>query len=336
MCIFYYITFCEMRNMKRKRFLGLIAVLVVMMTVCVSCLAGCGIRKPIIGILKFGNHESLNNCYEGIIQGLKEGLRDEFDDYDVEMLDSNFDSSVGIANANALATRVPVIVGAIATPSAMAATITSNGRFPVVFSAVSDPYSEDVALDQYDYVTGTRDLLDFDGQLDVIEHFIPTVKKIGVLRCTQEQNSASQLEVLTEKAELRGITVECVTVGYTNEIPMAIDTLLSRGVDCITNLNDNTIVGALDMLIEKANAKNIPVFGSEIEQVKNGCLASASLDYVELGRITGLMMSDIILGNKKTSDIDFKVIDDSFNCYNSSQYERFGMTADLVGYEKVV
>ena len=31
----------------------------------------------------------------------------------------------------------------------------------------------------------------------------------------------------------------------------------------------------------------IPVYGSEIEQVKKGCVASAGIDYVELGKMAG-------------------------------------------------
>ena len=43
------------------------------------------------------------------------------------------------------------------------------------------------------------------------------------------------------------------------------------------------------MILDKAAAKNIPVFGSEIEQVKIGCLAAMGLDYIELGKQTGKM-----------------------------------------------
>lgn len=42
----------------------------------------------------------------------------------------------------------------------------------------------------------------------------------------------------------------------------------------MTNLTDNTVVASLPVILDKANAKNIPVFGSEIEQVKIGCLGS--------------------------------------------------------------
>lgn len=320
--------------MKKNRMFLVIVTIIVLAAALAIGLSGCADSKPVIGILKFGNHESLNNCQEGIIEGLKEGLGDKFDDYKIDVLDSNFDSSASLANANALASKSPVVIGAIATPSALAAHTAANGRFPVVFSAVSDPYAPEVALDKKDNITGTQDLLDFDTQLDIIQEFLPGVKSIGVLRCTQEDNSKSQLATLKQKAADRGIKVESVEFNLSNEIPTSIDTLLSKDIDCITNLTDNTVVGSLSMIIDKANAQNIPVFGSEIEQVAKGCIASASLDYVELGRITGLMISDIILG-KKTSDIPIKTIEESFKCYNSKVAAEFGIDIDFSEYDDV-
>ena len=64
-------------------------------------------------------------------------------------------------------------------------------------------------------------------------------------------------------------------------------------MDVISNLTDNTVVSALQY-IKKAFSKNIPVFGSEVEQVKIGCLAAMGLDYYELGIQTGKMAAKIL------------------------------------------
>ena len=85
--------------------------------------------------------------------------------------------------------------------------------------------------------------------------------------------------------------------GITNaaELPQAIDLLLTE-VDCISNMTDNTVVNNLPILIEKATAKNIPVFGSEEEQVANGCIASAGIDYIELGQKAGAIAARVLKG----------------------------------------
>ena len=89
-------------------------------------------------------------------------------------------------------------------------------------------------------------------------------------------------------------------------------------MDCITNLTDNTVVSSLPVILEKANAKKIPVFGCEVEQVKIGCLAAEGIDYFELGKQTGAMAAEVLSGKKKASEINFETI---------SQYSFYGNTA---------
>ena len=51
-------------------------------------------------------------------------------------------------------------------------------------------------------------------------------------------------------------------------------------VDCLNNFTDNNVVNNLSVVLDAANGAGIPVYGSEVEQVKNGCLASVSIEYV--------------------------------------------------------
>ena len=276
--------------------------------------SACNSNKKTIGIIQFGTHESLNDCYNGMIKGLKEELKETFDDYFIDRQNSNFDAASSAAQANTFVSKKASIIGAIATPSAMAAASAAKGTIPVIYCAVSDPKA--AGLTEMNNVTGSSDLLDFDSQLSLIKSFIPTVGKIGVLYTLGEANSISQIETLDSKAKALNIEIVRQSITNASEIPTATDTLLNKGVDCLTNLTDNTVVGALDVILSKTNAKKIPVFGSEIDQVKGGCLASASLDYVALGEKTGTVMAKVLKGEAKASnDIAIK-IDDSFNCYS--------------------
>ena len=294
-----------------------------------SCLAlgalsftGCSANKKTIGIIQFGTHESLNDCYDGMVSGLKEELKETFDDYYIERQNSNFEASLSAAQANTFVSKKASIIGAIATPSAMAAASAAKGTIPVVYCAVSNPVAAGLTIQEN--VTGSSDLLDFDAQLALIKAFIPSVSKIGVLYTLGEANSINQIETLDAKA--RALDIEIVRQSITNasEIPTATDTLLNKNVDCLTNLTDNTVVGALDIILAKTNAQKIPVFGSEIDQVKSGCLASASLDYVALGEKTGVIMAKILKGEAKASNDIAIQISDSFNCYSAQ-------VADLLG-----
>ena len=120
---------------------------------------------------------------------------------------------------------------------------------------------------------------------------------------------------------------ELVTKGITTtaDVSLAADDLLSK-VDCITNLTDNTVVASLPTILEKANDKKIPVFGSEIEQVNSGCVASMGIDYYQLGIETGKMAAQVLKGEKKASELNFETITTPGFYVNNKVAENLGIT----------
>ncbi len=309
----------------------IIACLLVL-TVALSSFTACGEAKKTIGIIKYGNHDSLNNTLEGILQGLAEGGID-LEEYEIEVLDSNFDTSVSASHAQFLKNKNVEIIGAIATPSAIATVQAVDGRIPVVYAAVSDP----ALFTNKVNVTGSSDVLDFVGQLDIIQAIQPDVKKIGVIYSINEPNSLSQIKVLKEVAKERNIEIIAKSINAVNEIVTTTNALVNEGIDALTGLTDNTVVQVMPEILKILTPLGIPVYGSEIVQVegyditvdgvdsKIGALASASLDYVELGRATGLLMARIILGEEIVTG-DYISIEDSFFCYNSDMAELLGLT----------
>ena len=79
-------------------------------------------------------------------------------------------------------------------------------------------------------------------------------------------------------------------------------------------------------ILEKANAKNIPVFGSEVEQVKLGCLAAEGIDYVALGKDTGKMAAQVLKGEAKASEMPFLAVSETGLYVNTKVAENLGIT----------
>ena len=79
------------------------------------------------------------------------------------------------------------------------------------------------------------------------------------------------------------------------------------------------------MILDKANKLNVPVFGSEIEQVKIGCLAAMGLDYIDLGKQTGKMAAAVLKGEKKASEMGFEVIEEAAFYGNEKVAENLGI-----------
>ena len=309
-----------------------IIIITLVIVLALTSFAGCAEPQKTIGIIKFGNHDSLNNTLEGIKLGLVEGGID-LDEYKLEVLDSNSDASVSASQAQSLKNKNVEIIGAIATPSAMATAQAVGGKIPVVFAAVSDPTS----LIAMDNVTGSSDVLDFEGQLDLIQAIQPDVKTIGVIYSINEPNSISQIKVLEDVAKKRGIKIISKSINAVNEIVTTTNTLVSEGIDALTGLTDNTVVQVMSEILKILTPLGIPVYGSEVVQVegyditidgvdsKIGTLASASLDYVALGKETGLLMARILKGESIVKG-EYISVEDSFFCYNSDMAELLGLT----------
>ena len=142
------------------------------------------------------------------------------------------------------------------------------------------------------------------------------------------QPQANSVSAIKEYEGLVGkYDFELVTKGIatTADVSLAADDLLSK-VDCITNLTDNTVVASLPTILEKANDKKIPVFGSEIEQVKIGCLAAEGIDYISLGKQTGKMAAQVLKGEKKASELNFETITTPGFYVNNKVAENLGIT----------
>ena len=166
-----------------------------------------------------------------------------------------------------------------------------DSEIPVVYTAVSDPVGAGLADEEGNSVgniTGTSDKLPVEEQLKMIRDLMPDAKKIGILYTTSEANSVSTIKEYKELAENYDFEIVDSGINTVADVEMAAKDLASK-VDCISNLTDNTVVSALQTVIAAADEKNIPVFGSEIEQVKIGCLASMGIDYIALGKQTGEM-----------------------------------------------
>jgi len=308
--------------MKKLVSLLLAASLVLISLFAFSSCAGAD-KKPVIAIIQFGPHGSLNNCYDGIMAGLKENGIDP-EQYTIEHVISNFDASVSQSQAKTFVNKKAAVIIAIATPSAVAAATAADGDIPMVYCAVTDK----TVMENYENVTGSSDIPNFEKQLEVVTAFMGKHNlKIGVLYSTEESSSPFQVEQLKKAAQAYdGMQIFDSVVSDITTIDAKTNELIDRGVDCFVNLLDNTIVGKLESnILPITNEKKIPVFGSEIEQVKIGCAASASIDYIDVGKAAGKAAAEII-GGKKASDIPVSVITNPTNYYNSTVCESLGLT----------
>ena len=302
--------------------------------------AGCGSKESSssdgdnkeasykIGIQQFAEHGSLDNCREGFLEGLEEEGIKEGDNLEVEVKNAMADTATNAQIADSFVSDNMDLICAIATPSAQSAYNAAMDKdIPVVYTAVTDPVAAELADkdgNPVGNVTGTSDTLPVEEQLKMIREMMPDAKTIGILYTTSEANSVSAIATYESLVDKYGFTLETKGISKTSEIALATDDLLTK-VDCITNLTDNTVVASLPTILEKANEKGIPVFGSEIEQVKIGCLAAEGIDYIQLGKQTGKIAAQILKGEKKASEIPYEIISEPGFYVNTKVAENLGI-----------
>ena len=309
-----------------KKIIVCIIIAVLVLTMSLSAFAE---SIPTIGINQYGEHGSLDNCREGFLMGLADAGLVEGEDFVVDYQNAGFDNAIATQIAQNFSATNVAIMCAIATPSATACYAAAEDKdIPVVFTAITDPV--EAKLDSGN-VTGTSDKLPVEAQLDLIRKLQPDADVIGIIYTTSEPNSVSAIAEYQEKGPEFGFTIEAIGVTAQSEVTQAADTLISKGVDCFSNLTDNNVVGVLGSILEKTNEAGIPVYGSEIEQVKLGCVAGAGLDYVQLGIQTGLMAAKVLTGEAACEDLPYEVIENYALYVNSAALASLGLElpADL-------
>ncbi|MGC6175580.1 ABC transporter substrate-binding protein [Lacrimispora sp. 38-1] len=282
-----------------------------------------------IGIAQFAEHGSLDNCREGFLKGLAEEGLEEGKNLTVLYENAQADGGTASQIVNNFLAKKTNLICAIATPMAQAAYGgAKKDNVPVIFTAVTDPVAAALAKEDgtpVGEITGTSDKLPVEKQLEMIRKILPDAKKIGILYSTSEVNSETAIKEYKAAAANYGFEIVEGPVTSTADISLATDSILEK-VDCLNNLTDNTVVSSLPLILDKAGKKNIPVFGSEVEQVKIGCLAAMGLDYVDLGKQTGVMAAKVLKGEAKASELNFEVIKDAAFYGNSKVAETLGIT----------
>lgn len=307
-----------------KKLISLLLALTVFLSLAPLACADEMIR---IGIIQFAEHGSLDNCREGFIQGLAEEGFIEGENVTFTLQNAQADMAVAAQIASVLVPDSDLIC-AIATPAAQAAfNYAQDENVPVIYTAITDPVGASLAGDDGSnpgQITGTSDLLAVEAQLQMIRAMMPEATKIGILHLTSETNNALPLSMYKELAPNYGFEIIDKGISAGADIPLALDSLLPQ-VDCITNLTDNTVVSYLALVLEMASEAGKPVFGSEIEQVKLGCVAAEGLEYLELGKQTGRMAARVLKG-ENAQDIPYELVTTPYLYVNQTAMDAYGLT----------
>ena len=305
-----------------KKILSLVLAVILCMGVCLS-VASCNKKTDFtVGIVQLMEHESLDKATQGFIDALTEELEKAGKTV-------TFDTQVaGEANlcttvVNTLTAKGVDLIMANATPALLAAAnATTNSKIPVLGTSVTD-YKDTFSNNIPDNVSGTSDAVPFDEQASMMISSLNLVEgdQVGVLYCSNESNSVVQYEAVKAEFESNGIIVKAYTFSETTEL-QGIVTSAANECKAIYVPSDNTVADNDSIVGTICNEKKTPVYTSYGGAI---CYASLAIDYYQLGRETGKMAAEILLGNKTPADIDIMTLTPTVS-YNNELCAELGIT----------
>lgn len=295
-----------------------------------SCSKNDGMTK--IGIIQLVEHPALDANCKGFIDGLAEAgyvdgknIKIDFQNAQNEQANCNTIGQKFVNNRSDL-------IFAIATPAAMAvANLTKT--IPIVVSSVTDPESAKLVKSNSKpdtNVTGTSDLTPCAAQMNLIRRLFPEAKKVGMLFCSNEQNSYFQISLAKAECDKLGLSYIDATVSNSNEIQQVVANLVGK-VDVIYSPTDNMMAAGMATVSQVATAAKIPVITGEKGMVDSGGLCTYGIDYYKLGKQTAKMAVEILKDGKNPADMPIEYLTDCEFYANESIAKALNVTipADL-------
>lgn len=274
-----------------------------------------------IGISQIVSHPSLDAARDGF----KAALADAGYDVTWDEQNAQGDQSIAASIAGTFASADLDMVLAIATPTAISAAQAITD-VPVLFTAVTDPVGSALVESMEApgaNVTGTSDAVPVDALLELVTQIAPDAETVGIVYNAGEPNAVTQVEWAEEAAADLGLEIKLATADTSNAVQQAADSL---DVDAFFVITDNTVVSALETLIQVAESKGIPVIASEGDSVARGAIATIGIDYYDLGYQTGEMAVRILKGEAAPESTPVEVQTELALHLNTGAAERMGVT----------
>ena len=285
-----------------------------------------------VGICSYADDASLNQIVDNIESRLKAIGQEKGATFEISYDNCNTDSAVlNQIIANFMADKVDLMIG-VATPVAVAMQAATEGTdIPVVFAAVSDPVGAGLveSLEAPGAnITGTSDYLDTDAILDLIFAANPDAKSIALLYDLGQDSSAAPIKNAKAYLDKRGVSYKEYNGTTTDEISLAVSSIVADKADAVFTPTDNTVMTA-ELAIYEALAKaGIPHYTGADSFALNGAFLGYGVDYANLGAETANMVSGILLDGSKPSATPVLTFDNGTATINTDICRELGLNYD--------
>lgn len=300
----------------------IIAILVISILVvgCVSLMACQPKTDFTVGVIQLAPHDALDKANSSFCTELEALLKAEGKTITFLKSNANGDDSLNTSIVNSFVGKNVDLIYSIATSSSQTAVQKAKDYdIPVVFNAVTDPVDAKLVNSLENpgvNVTGVSDINPMAEQVLLMKELMGNAEKftVGVLYVTKESNSVVQKDTI--KAECAKLGIDFVESGI-NEVANIKDGLADlqkKGADIVYLPTDNDLANAAATVHSQNinNGFNFPIVCGEGGMTEACGVATLSVDYNYLGKLAAQSAFDILMGNKKASEIAVKTQTEDF------------------------
>lgn len=281
-----------------------------------------------VGVCQLMQHVALDAATQGFQDKLTELVEADGKTVEFDLQNASGDSATCTTIVNGfVSSGVDLIMGN--GTAALQAAQSGTADIPILGTSITD-YA--TALDMSDWtgttgtnISGTTDLAPLDGQAEMLKELFPDAKNVGLLYCSAEPNSAYQINTIKPMLEEMGYT--CTEYAFTDSNDVAsITTNACASSDVIYIPTDNTAATCTETIRNVVVPAGVPVIAGE-QGICSGCgVATLSIDYYELGEMTGQMAYDILVGGQNPGEMEIQPAPTFTKMYNESICQELGIT----------
>ena len=288
--------------------------------------SGAAGKNFTVGICQLVQHPALDSATQGFRDALTEEMGEGVVEFDEQ--NASGDSATCATICNGFASDNVDLIMANATPALQAAAA-STATIPILGTSIST-YGAALNIDNFDgtvggNISGTSDLAPLDQQAAMVKEIFPDAKTVGIMYCSSEANSVYQADEMEKYLTDMGMTVNRYTFSDSNDVSLVTQEACD-GNDVLYIPTDNTAASCTDAIDAVAKQAKTPIVAGE-EGLCTGCgIVTLTIDYYELGRITGQMAAKILKGEADISTMPIEYFPNTTKKVNTANAEFYGLT----------
>ena len=290
---------------------------VLMLLFLTACGSTADDGKYVVGICQYMPHDSLDQSTQGFQDALTEALGEDKVVIKVQNAAGEVSTCSTIVDGF-LAEKVDLIM-ANATPALQAA-VAATDTVPVLGTSVTD-YAAALGMSEWNglvggNVSGTSDLGPLDEQAAIIQDMFPDAKTVGLLYCSAEPNSVYQIEVMEDSLTRMGYAYQRFVFNDANDLHSVTQAAVGV-VDVMYMPTDNVAANYPETIGNVLLPAHIPLVTGEANSCRVAGVATVSIDYYELGYITGQMAAKVLTGEADISQMPIAYASGATKLYNA-------------------